>query len=132
MMDYLFDTNHASECLKANRHIKKRIQQHRSDTFGFCSPVVAELWFMVHNSHRVEENRHDLETLLLQFETWPFDPSSTEIFGRLKSHLRREGLIVADVDLQIASIAIANNLTLLTADQAFANIPDLTSENWLT
>jgi tRNA(fMet)-specific endonuclease VapC len=131
MTSFLFDTNHASEYLKDINRVKKPAQQHPSDTFGLCSPVVAELWFMVYNSRRIDENRRKLDALVLQFATWSLDPPATEMFGRLKADLRRAGRIVADVDLQIASIALSNDLTLLSADTALANVPGLKHENWL-
>jgi len=131
MTSFLFDTNHASAYLKTTDRLKKRAQQHPSDEFGLCAPVAAELWFMVYNSRRIDENRQKLEALILEFAVWPLDPASTETFGRLKTELRRSGRNVADVDLQIASIAVANNLTLLTADAAIANVPGLKHENWL-
>jgi len=53
-------------------------------------------------------------------------------FGALKAELERAGNVVADLDLQIASIALQRGLPLLTHNrQHFERIPDLQIEDWL-
>jgi tRNA(fMet)-specific endonuclease VapC len=87
---------------------------------------------MVYNSQRRQENINTLERLLSAYTQWPFDAQAARVFGQTKTLLRRMGKTVADVDLQIVSIALVNDLTILTADKAFANVPNLRTENWLT
>ena len=48
------------------------------------------------------------------FKILQFDKKSSEIFAKLKSKLKKEGKIIADMDLMIASITISNNATLFT------------------
>ncbi len=56
---------------------------------------------------------------------------SAEVFAQLKAQLQKEGNIVADMDLLIASICLANNLTLVTNNtRHFEKIPNLILENW--
>jgi tRNA(fMet)-specific endonuclease VapC len=46
--------------------------------------------------------------------------------------LEERGLPLADADLRIAAIALANDLTLVTGNvRHFRRIPDLAVENWL-
>lgn len=86
---------------------------------------------MVHNSARIAQNEQRLVAFLGDFPHVPFDEDSAIWFGRLKAHLRNLGRPIPDIDLQIASIAMAHDLTLLTADAHFAGIPQLRTENWL-
>jgi tRNA(fMet)-specific endonuclease VapC len=46
----------------------------------------------------------------------PFDATTAEIYGRLRSELEDAGLPVADLDLQIGATAIAHGLTLVTGN----------------
>jgi tRNA(fMet)-specific endonuclease VapC len=132
MTQYLFDTNHVGMFFRRDNHLAAKVAAHRDDHFGVSLPTVAELWFMVYNSQRRQENINTLERLLSAYTQWPFDAQAARVFGQTKTLLRRMGKTVADVDLQIVSIALVNDLTILTADKAFANVPNLRTENWLT
>jgi prevent-host-death family protein len=58
--------------------------------------------------------------------------SRARIFGRLKADLERRGLTRFEPDLQIASIALAHNLILVTGNvRHYDGIPGLRVENWL-
>jgi len=53
-------------------------------------------------------------------------------FGILKAHLEREGGVIGDLDLQIASVMLENNALLLTHNQEhFRRVPGLGTEDWL-
>jgi tRNA(fMet)-specific endonuclease VapC len=63
----------------------------------------------------------------------PFDDSAAEAYGQLRAHLEADGKPLAEPDLRIASIAISQDLTLVTGNtRHFARIPDLPVENWLS
>ena len=52
--------------------------------------------------------------------------------GAKFAQLRRQGVRVGTLDLRIASIAIANDATLLTRNlKDFTRVPGLRVENWL-
>jgi tRNA(fMet)-specific endonuclease VapC len=57
-----------------------------------------------------------------------FDEMAAERFQQL----RRQGVRISSTDLKIASIALVNNATLLSANlRDFDKIPGLVVENWL-
>ena len=63
----------------------------------------------------------------------PFDREAAEVYGPLRARLEREGRSLAAPDLQIASIALARDLTLITGNvRHFGRVPGLRVENWLT
>ncbi|HZZ43129.1 MAG TPA: type II toxin-antitoxin system VapC family toxin [Tepidisphaeraceae bacterium] len=86
---------------------------------------------MVYKSTRISENTARLQDLLSKFDHLPFDHTAAESFGQIKTHLRRIDRPIPDIDLQIASISLANDITVLTADAHFKNIPNLKRENGL-
>ena len=71
-----------------------------------------------------------LENILRDFvraQVLPFSPDAAEIFTELRSQKVR----VATMDLRIASIAIANQMTLLTRNSVdFERIPNVSIEDW--
>jgi tRNA(fMet)-specific endonuclease VapC len=71
-----------------------------------------------------------LEILLTDFadaQVLPFSDSAAEIFDEL----RRQKIRVATMDLRIASIAIANRMTILTRNSVdFERIPHIAIEDW--
>ncbi|MDV7401945.1 type II toxin-antitoxin system VapC family toxin, partial [Arthrospira platensis SPKY1] len=61
----------------------------------------------------------------------PFDDKCTETYARTRAALELEGLIIGANDLLIASIAVANDLILVTSNtREFSRIPGLRLENW--
>lgn len=62
----------------------------------------------------------------------PFDEVAAEVYGPLRARLEAQGRRLGEPDLRIASIALAADLTLVTANvRHFDRVPDLTVENWL-
>ena len=131
MANYLLDTNHASAAFRKLVKPQDKLQSAAGDAFFLCRPSVGELWFMIFNSERVEENHRDLVRFLQTFRHVEFDADAAVEFGRIKFELRRIGRPIPDVDVQIASIARVQEMTLLTADTHFASVPGLKTENWL-
>ncbi len=68
---------------------------------------------------------------LEQFPSVAFDDRCADDYGRVRSMLKKQGQMIGANDLLIAAIALANNLTLVTANTSeFGRIPGLRLENW--
>jgi tRNA(fMet)-specific endonuclease VapC len=52
------------------------------------------------------------------------------VYGRLRADLERNGKPLTALDLLIASHALSEGCALVTADQAFAHVDELTLEAW--
>ena len=62
----------------------------------------------------------------------PFDEEAAEEYGRLGAHLEAQGTPIGEADTQIAAIALANDLAVVTGNvRHFERVPGLTVENWL-
>jgi tRNA(fMet)-specific endonuclease VapC len=72
-----------------------------------------------------------LQRQIETFANWvllPWDGDSAEMFLKL----RRQGVRIGSLDLKIACIALAHDLTLLTRNAThFAQVSGLRFENWL-
>jgi tRNA(fMet)-specific endonuclease VapC len=130
MTGYLLDTNHVSEMLKQTSKLSQRLELLEDIELGLPMPGIGELWYMVHNSARVAENTTRLNVVLQGIRRWEFSESAAMEFGRIKAELRRAGRTIPDVDIQIAAIALVENLTVLTADSHFGYISSVRTENW--
>ncbi|HCS47861.1 MAG TPA: PIN domain nuclease [Candidatus Aminicenantes bacterium] len=132
---YLFDTDVLSHVLKKRRSpaLMTRLKG-TPQAAQFTSAVnVAEIYFGVFR----KEGRADLlrfyeNEIFSRLVILPFDRDSARIFGRVKADLEKRGLPRFEPDLQIAAVAIANNLTLVSGNSRhYSGIPALRVENWL-
>jgi predicted nucleic acid-binding protein len=63
----------------------------------------------------------------------PFDFPAAKKYGAIRSFLEKQGTPLAHADLQIASIALSTNMTLITGNlKHFERVPRLKVENWLS
>lgn len=60
------------------------------------------------------------------FQLVPLTPDIMENFARIRAALRSQGLLISEIDLQIAATAVTMDLTLLTRNlRHFARVPGL-------
>lgn len=75
---------------------------------------------------------HLIPQIMARLRVIPFDEPAAHVFGPLKAQLERGGTPLAEPDLRIASIALANRLIVVTNNvRHFGRVPGLTVENWL-
>lgn len=75
--------------------------------------------------------RSILEILLARMDLLDLDIDSAHRFGQLRFSLRRQSLLLEDMDLLIASIALAHNQPLVTRNQKhFDRVPGLKVQTW--
>lgn len=131
----LLDTDVISHLLRpaAPTHLLQRLHsvplRHR-----YLSAIsVGEILHGIERTGRHEHIRMMLETrFLAKAETLPFDLAAARIYARFKAYLQRIGQPLDEPDLRIAAIAIANDLTLISGNEAhFQRVPGLKFENWL-
>ena len=74
-----------------------------------------------------------IETKLLSnLPVLPFDAAAARHYGEVRADLERRGTPLGDADLRIAAIALARDLTVVTANMHhFQRVPGLLVENWL-
>ncbi len=127
-MSFLLDTNICSAHMKRPAVLTYRLIQHMG-RLAIPSLVLAEL-------EAGACLRDDPAPLLGQIQDWEvidFDAACAAEFGKLRGILRRRGVTVPPIDLLIALVALAHDLTLVTNNTAdFALIPGLRIEDWLT
>jgi tRNA(fMet)-specific endonuclease VapC len=132
-MTYLLDTN---ACVV---HLRKRGRTELSQRLGAidptliatCSVVRAELLAGAHHGKAPQDELTRVLELLSLFQSLPFDDAAADQYGKVRAHIESQGTPIGSNDLMIASIALANNLILVTHNcSEFTRVPDLKVEDW--
>ena len=130
-MPYLLDTNAAIALMKGHPALLHQARSVGRSQLRLCAPVEGELWFGVEKSKRVKENRAHLLALLRWLPSVPFAGEATRRFGEIRAHLARQGTPIGPYDTQIAAVALANDLILVTNNMGeFKRVPQLRIEDW--
>jgi len=131
-VSFVLDTNVCIAFLKGeDAALRDRLLALDASDLFLCSVVKAELIYGARHSARVEANLAKLEAFFRPFESLPFDDRAAEIYGLVRSQLRRSGTPIGSNDLMIASIALAAEATLVSRNQAeFRRVVGLPLEEW--
>jgi tRNA(fMet)-specific endonuclease VapC len=136
-MNYLLDTNICIYIIKKSpEKVIKKLESIPNDEgkneIYLSSVTVSDLFYGVEKSSQLEKNFEALKGFLTPFQIINFDHESAEVFGRVRSDLERKGTVIGPYDLQIASIAIAHDLVLVTNNiKEFKRVDGLNLENWV-
>ena len=131
-MKFLLDTNTCIIYLRGkNLILKQKLESIKVQDIAVCSIVKSELFYGALKSAKPERNLAAQQEFLARFISLPFDDSATMIFGTIRTRLEALGTPIGSYDLQIASIAINYNLTLVTHNtREFKRVNDLQLEDW--
>ncbi|GCL39378.1 MAG: type II toxin-antitoxin system VapC family toxin [Sphaerospermopsis kisseleviana] len=131
-MIYLLDTNTCIVYLKGkNLYLKKKLENIPLSEIAVCSVVKGELFYGAMRSAYPERNLKLQQDFLNQFVSLPFNDQAATIFGNIRAQLTAQGTPIGGYDLQIAAIALTNNLILVTHNtREFSRIPELKLEDW--
>jgi tRNA(fMet)-specific endonuclease VapC len=131
-MNYLLDTHHAVALWRGNSALQRRVAlAGEGAVLHLCVPVVGEMWYRIFNTPQAAENEKSLSPFLTRFPIVDLDAAAAIEFGMVKTSMQRIRRPISDVDAQTAAIARAREMTVLSAEQHFAAIPRLRSENWM-
>lgn len=132
-MIYILDTNTCIFWLKGDENVRQQVNVHSNDRVTTNIVSLAELHYGVESSAEQyrEHNSEKLEEFISLVEYLDFSETAARHFGQQKARLRKLGQPIADIDLLIASIALAEDAVLVTDNlKHFARIPGLRLENW--
>jgi len=132
-MKYLLDTNICIYIIKNQyTEIVHRIESVGVDNIGVSSITVAEMEFGIAKSSNPKQAESKLYEFLVPFEIYDFNASSARHYGRIRAELTKNGTPIGPMDMLIASIAMANDMTIVTNNvKEFERIGELQIENWI-
>ena len=131
-LTYLLDTNILSDLVR-NPQGKISAQITKAGEDSICTSIVvaAELRYGAakSNSAKLAER---IDLILSALEILPLETPADHQYATIRHHLTRQGTLIGPNDLLIAAHALANNLTVVTANAGeFTRVPGLKVENWL-
>jgi tRNA(fMet)-specific endonuclease VapC len=131
-MKYLLDTNVCIRYLSGRSpEILQKMRSTPAAEIVVCSVVKAELFYGAMKSQRPQQTLASHQQFFSQFKSLPFDDAAALIFGEVRADLARKGTPIGPYDLQIAAIALASNLTLVTHNtDEFSRVLNLQLIDW--
>ena len=131
-MTWLLDTNTCIFLMKLREPVTGRVRQLDPDDLAVSSITCAELWFGAAKSKHPQRSRATQDAFLEPFRIVDFDVKAAERYATVRAQLALAGRRIRDRDLMIASIALANRMTVVTSNVAeFARVPGLGLEDWM-
>jgi len=132
---YLFDTDTITNIVKPQPSptLLQRLGKTTKNQQYVSTITISEIVYGAEKSKRPDFHLNNLETILLPaVNIIRFDSKAAYVCGRIRAELEKRGTPLDLADLEIASIAIANNLILVSNNlRHFKRVPLLQYENWL-
>ena len=129
---YLLDTNILSDLVRNPQGVvAAQITKAGEDSVCTSVIVAAELRYGAtkSNSAKLAER---IDLILSALEILPLETPADHHYAAIRHHLTRQGTLIGPNDLLIAAHALANDLTVITANvREFLRVPGLKVENWL-
>ena len=124
----MLDTNAVSAIAKGQANALSETLNDRP----FCISVIteAELRFGLVRRAVNADLRRIVENFLVSADIRPWTSASAQRYGLLRAELEALGKPLAPMDLLIATHALVEDCTLISADRAFTQVPGLRVFDW--
>lgn len=131
-MRYLLDTNVCVVYLNGrSSSVRDRLLATSTEDMAVCSVVKAELFYGAFRSNHPQRTLERQQAFLSQFVSLPFQDEDALLAVHIRAQLAKTGTPIGSYDLQIAAIALANDLTLVTHNtREFERVEGLQIEDW--
>lgn len=131
-MKYSLDTNTCIRYLNGRSlAIIQKLPTVPARDIVVCSIVRGELAYGAMKSQTPEASVAKQARFLKPYKTLPFDDTAAHEYGRIRAYLENVGTPIGPYDMQIAAIAVVNDLIVVTHNiKEFSRIPGLKIEDW--
>ena len=129
---YLLDTNIISYWMRGDREVIDRIKQHAPSDLFLSTITLAEILYGIEKAPtKKKERRLKIKQISSLLGIYSFDEAAAVEYAVIRAQLEREGRVISERDTQIASIAMANKLVLVTHNvKEFGRIGKLKVKDW--
>jgi len=127
---YILDTNICVYLFKGKFEIDKKLINVGLENCSISEITLAELVYGAENSSNPEKHHELINSLIEDVSIIPiFDAIQT--YGKQKSRLRKQGVLISDFDFLIGSTAIANDMVMVTQNtREFERLEGIKLEDW--
>ncbi|XAH21818.1 PIN domain-containing protein [Xylophilus sp. GW821-FHT01B05] len=131
MPRYLLDTNTLIYARKRQGLCLARLDSHAAETLAWSVISLQELHLGAAKSTAPGGMLAYIDSLRQRYALMDYGATSAQRAGELQAALQRQGTPIGGNDLQIAAIALAHDLTVVTHNtREFARVPGLRVEDW--
>lgn len=129
---YLLDTNTVSYWMRGDQPIVERIRSHSPKDLSIAAITLAEIYYGIEKSlSKKKERRAKIEQIRSMLEVHPFDETAAGEYGIIRAQLEKNGIVISEGDLQIASIARAKGLCVVTHNtREYNRVERLKVQDW--
>lgn len=129
LQKFLLDTNVIIEVLRGNNDIITKIETIGQDNCFISEITIAELLYGAVRGNK-EKNFRDVELIEQEFEVLPIRPAY-RTYAEIRNRLRQNGTPVDHMDLFVASVAMYNDMILVSHNtKHFLRIEGLKLADW--
>ncbi|MCY3980087.1 MAG: type II toxin-antitoxin system VapC family toxin [Chloroflexi bacterium] len=131
-MIYLLDTDICIYLLNGREpQVKRNADLAPTSEIAISALTMAEMFSGAARSEQPLLTYAKQSAFFTHYSILPFDEAAARVYGRIDGSLKDAGIRIGPVDTQIAAIALANNLILVSHNtRHFSRIPNLTIEDW--
>jgi tRNA(fMet)-specific endonuclease VapC len=133
-LKFLLDTNVLIDVLRARpaaEAIRQRMESLEPGEAAICSVVREELVFGALRAVQPEARAAAMHEFLVAFPSLPFDDAAADHAARIRHTLAARGTPIGPHDVQIAGIALARGLTLVTRNTGeYLRVEGLAIDDW--
>ena len=130
-MKYLLDTDTLIYVFKRAGNCLARLNPQIDSDVAISTINLFELEYGMGKSDKRIKMDSYVSSLCRRYAVLDFDRAASVQAGAMRALLHTRGTPIGPYDVQIAGIALANNLTIVTRNvREFARVPQLKFENW--
>lgn len=130
MTRYMLDTNIVSHLILGHPTVTQRITAVAMASICISAVTEGELMYGLARRPGAKRLHALVEELLRRVTVLPWTSRAARRYGLVRAALERSGQSLSPLDLLIAAHAQEASALLVTNDQAFGYVPDLTTEDW--
>ena len=131
-MIYLLDTDICIYLLNGREpQVKRNADLTPRSEIAISALTMAEMFSGAARSEQPLLTYAKQSAFFMHYSILPFEEAAASVYGRIDGYLKDAGIRIGPVDTQIAAIALANNLTLVTHNtRHFRRVPGLLIDDW--
>lgn len=132
MILLILDTDFLIALIRKDEHAINFLENHLDSQVEFFITHINlwELYQGVFRSEKIQANLIEVNELVEHFKIIDFTKTSALRFGKLINELRKEGKQIGVTDTLIASIALENNLDIVTRNVKHFSLTGVVVKSW--
>lgn len=119
--------------MRGDEKVISRLKEQKPSQLSLSTITLAEILYGIEKSPvKKKLRREKIEAICGELDIFPFDEAAAYEYGKLRSILEKKGTPISERDLQIASIAVANQFQIVTHNvREFNRVPELKVIDWI-